>query len=165
MKKTYNITIETEKELNLKDKDFEYLIQRRLIRDWYGVEAKVTVEQTFNDEAVLKEGPHFTFLEFCTEMQVYNEQREILQQFSDKMPIYGVIVFKNESWPNRKENYSLQSRSYVVRSDNKYFLPTMIGNSLYGDNLDNTDKGVRLDWMLHDEDTHKAWIIDYCYFL
>lgn len=66
----------------------------------------------------------------------------------------AVIVFKPESFD---KEYSLESRSYGVNRDNKYFQEGMIGNSLYGFCLDETDQGVRLDWYFGE------WIIDYCY--
>jgi hypothetical protein len=66
-------------------------------------------------------------------------------------------VFKNESWPQRKEDYPLESRSYEFRSDEKYFLPEMGGNSIFATSLDGSDRNVRLDHYLH------MWKVDYCY--
>ena len=48
-------------------------------------------------------------------------------------------------------------RSYRVQSNEKYFLPQMLGNSLFADCLDGTEFGVRLDWYKAD------WEVDYCY--
>ena len=73
---------------------------------------------------------------------------------------YAVIVFKSESF---SKHYSLKERSYVVSRNNKWFNPCMIGRSLFGNCLDNKDKGVRLDWYMYDEE--KPWIIDYCYII
>ena len=72
-------------------------------------------------------------------------------------PIQAVIVFKSSSWPGK--DYSLESRSYAVSSENKYF-KDCIGNSLYGSALDGSDPGVRLDWYMNDS---KPWAVDYCY--
>lgn len=66
----------------------------------------------------------------------------------------AVIVFTPESF-NRE--YSVESRSYGINRDNKYFQSEMCGTSLYGFCLDGTDQGVRLDWYFGD------WKIDYCY--
>ena len=84
---------------------------------------------------------------------------ELFDKLENDENLNGVIVFKqNRSW---KEEYSLEGRSYVVSGDNKYFKPYMLGCSLFGTNLTGTDRGVRLDWyMINDEN---PWIVDYCY--
>lgn len=69
----------------------------------------------------------------------------------------AVIVFKPESF-NR--DYTEESRSYEVDSSEKFFNPSMIGSSLYGNCLDGKDNGVRLDVYMSEE---KGWIVDYCY--
>lgn len=66
----------------------------------------------------------------------------------------AVIVFSNDSW---SRDYSLDSRSYEISSDNKYFDANMGGNSLYGNALDGSDNFVRLDHYLG------TWTIEYCY--
>lgn len=67
---------------------------------------------------------------------------------------YYVIVFTEDSFKNK---YPLESRSYAFSTDNKWFMPYMIGKSLYGNCLDGKDGGVRLDWYFGE------WHIDYCY--
>lgn len=68
----------------------------------------------------------------------------------------AVIVFTEDSW---SRVYSLESRSYKVHCNAKYFDANMIGSSLFGDALDGTDDGVRLDkYMAYDN-----WKVDYCY--
>ena len=84
----------------------------------------------------------------------HNEENNITSQFADEHPLLGVIVFKSENWPN--QDFSLESRSYLFSSDNKFFISGMGGNSIFASNLDNTDH-IRLDWYLRD------WKIDYCY--
>ena len=69
----------------------------------------------------------------------------------------AVIVFKTESFENE---YSLDSRSYEINSDAKYFNPSKCGSSLFGTSLDRSDCNVRLDYCLQD-----GWLIDYCYIL
>lgn len=66
----------------------------------------------------------------------------------------AVIVFSQDSFTRP---YSQHQRSYAVKSDNKYFNPDMIGKSLYGNCLDGTDNGVRLDWYLG------TWKVEFCY--
>lgn len=87
----------------------------------------------------------------------HNSDHSITSQWSDPEPLRCVIVFKNESWPNREKDYSLESRSYEFRSDEKYFIPEMGGSSIFADSLDGSDKGVRLDHYLG------KWKVDYCY--
>lgn len=79
-------------------------------------------------------------------------------------PIKGVIVFREDNWPNNK--YSLESRSYIVSSDNKAFIASMGGYSIYGSSLDGSDKGVRLEQYMEDEYAGKGgWRVDYCYLI
>lgn len=95
-----------------------------------------------------------TFEEVCEKFYKYNEDR-VASQFSDEERLIAVVVFKADNWPEK--DYSEESRSYAFASDNKYFVPGMCGSSIYANNLDGTDRGVRLDWYLGE------WKIDYCY--
>jgi len=73
----------------------------------------------------------------------------------------AVVVFTPESF---SREFSEESRSYKISSDAKYFDGSKIGNSLFGECLDGTDSGVRLDWymrLLPEEG--KRWEVDYCY--
>ena len=90
----------------------------------------------------------------------FNEQNNIRTKGTGKA-IKGVIVFKSENWPT--ENYSLESRSYEVSSDNKAFISGMGGYSIYGSSLDGTDNGVRLEQCIEYE--WGDWKVDYCYLL
>ena len=67
---------------------------------------------------------------------------------------YYVVVFTEDSFQHK---YSLESRSYAFNTDNKWFKPYALGNSLFSTCLDKHDRGVRLDWYFGD------WKIDYCY--
>jgi hypothetical protein len=87
----------------------------------------------------------------------HNADHNIRQQYQDNAPLICVVVFKNDSWPTRNEDYSLESRSYEFRSDEKYFLPSMGGCSLFANSLDGTDRNVRLERYLF------QWKVDYCY--
>lgn len=68
--------------------------------------------------------------------------------------ISAVIVYKQS---NFTKEYSEQSRSYrVTNFGGKAFFNGMMGGSIYGDCLDGSEQGVRLDAY--------QWDIDYCYF-
>ncbi len=66
----------------------------------------------------------------------------------------AVIVFTKDSF---REEFSEESRSYMVTSTQKYFQDGMISNSLFASCLDGTDDGVRLDWYMPE------WKVEYCY--
>lgn len=86
----------------------------------------------------------------------FDELNEILKNDHSKN---GVIVFKqNANWT---EEYSEEERSYIVSGSCKYFNPAMLGSSIFGTNLTNTDRGVRLDWYMHQDEY--PWEVDYCY--
>lgn len=75
----------------------------------------------------------------------------------------AVIVYKPESFD---KEYSLESRSYEISIENRYFEKGKLGTSLFGDCLDGQDSGVRLDWYmkaLPSDNIGKRWIVDYCY--
>ena len=73
----------------------------------------------------------------------------------------GFIVFTEDSF---KRQYSLKSRTYEVSSGCKAFVPNMCGYSIFGDSLDGTDRGVRLDRYMRDEHGGAdGWKVDYCY--
>lgn len=90
----------------------------------------------------------------------FEELCDYLENNHDKK---GVVVIKQH--PKWRKEYPLESRSYIVHGDNKYFNPRMCGTSLFGYSLDGTDMGVRLDWYLKDPDKNERWEIDYCYLL
>ena len=54
----------------------------------------------------------------------------------------GFIVFSPASFD---KEYSLESRTYAVSSDNKAFQPNMGGYSIYASSLDGSDPCVRLE--------------------
>lgn len=73
-------------------------------------------------------------------------------QFGDKEPLIALVRFSNGSWPGKE--YSAESRTYVFRSDNKKYVPGMLGASVFADSLDGSDTGVRLDRYL------PSWIVE-----
>lgn len=99
-----------------------------------------------------------TYRELYELIRKHNEENDIEAQYQDKNPLVCVIVFKNESWPNRKQDYSLEGRSYKFRSDEKFFLPKMGGNSIFAETLDGSDS-CKLNHYLGE------WLIDYCYIM
>ena len=75
-------------------------------------------------------------------------------------PLTAHIIFREDNWETK---YSLESRTYVVRSDNKAFMPNMGGYSIYGSCLDGTDIGVRLESHMADERGGKnGWKVEDC---
>ena len=73
-------------------------------------------------------------------------------QDMDSPKLFGVIVYRSENWDKA---YSETARSYRVSNANRCFQDGKISNALFGDCLDGTDIGVRLDWY--------NWAVDYCY--
>lgn len=61
--------------------------------------------------------------------------------------------------------YSLEARSYEFTNDNKAFLPSNAGYSVFASSLDRSDNGVRLEWYLADEGNKNGWKVEYCYIL
>lgn len=71
------------------------------------------------------------------------------------------IVFAADSFT---EPYSLESRTYVVSSNNKAFQPCMGGYSIFASSLDGSDRGVRLEqYMAAERGGKDGWKVDYCY--
>lgn len=94
-----------------------------------------------------------TYSEFCNRMWEHDKDHSNNEDYRDS--IYGVIVYKASNWPDH--NFTEKERSYRVSSCNRCFQDGKIANSMFGDCLDDTDLGVRLDWY--------NWEVDYCYML
>lgn len=101
-----------------------------------------------------------TWSELVKAIDAHNNDYCINRQYEDEKPLSCVVVIKNSSFA---KEYPLESRSYRFRSDNKFFLPMMMGRSIFADALDGTDDGVRLDWYLFGDDKDSCWEIEYCY--
>lgn len=70
------------------------------------------------------------------------------------------IVFTADSFA---EPYPLESRTYVVSSNNKAFQPCMGGYSIFASSLDGSDRGVRLEqYMAAERGGKDGWKVDYC---
>lgn len=75
----------------------------------------------------------------------------------------GYIVFSPASFT---QEYSAESRTYVVSSDNKAFQPNMGGYSIYASSLDGTDPCVRLEaYMASERGGKDGWQIERCYMM
>lgn len=92
-----------------------------------------------------------SYSEFCEIMREHG--RDHANNCDPDDAITGVIVYKQSNFKAR--TYSTESRSYRVSSCNRRFQDGKLANSLYGDCLDGTDVGVRLDWC--------GWDVEYCY--
>ena len=78
-----------------------------------------------------------------------------------KETAHVVVVFTQDSF---EKEYSEESRSYIVSSDNKAFLDGMGGYSIYSSSLDGSDVGVRLEAYMAEEHGGKdGWKVEYCY--
>ena len=113
-----------------------------------------------NDIKKTKDLHHLTFGELCDIFHKHNQENNITRQWEDKKAIRAVIVFKSSNWPDKE--YTLEQRSYLIRSDEKYFIPEMGGNSIFSNCLDGIDQGVRLDWYMFNNHPHN-WAVEYCY--
>lgn len=75
----------------------------------------------------------------------------------------GYIVFSQASFT---QPYSVESRTYVVSSNNKAYLSQMSGYSIYASSLDGTDRCVRLErYMASEKGGPTGWQIERCYMM
>ena len=73
----------------------------------------------------------------------------------------GYITFTEDSFDKK---YPLESRTYIVSSDNKAFRSGMGGYSIFGGSLDGTDPHVRLErYMAAERGGEDGWKIERCY--
>ena len=98
-----------------------------------------------------------TWNEVCKLMKQHNKQNNITSKGEDKSPLRAVVVFPEDTF---SKPFTETERSYRFSSDNKGFLPNMNSSSIFGDCLDGTDKGIRLD-----EYIYYSWKVDYCYLI
>jgi len=75
----------------------------------------------------------------------------------------GYIVFSPASF---EQEYSLESRTYEVSSDNKAYQPNMRGYSIFASSMDGSDCGVRLEQFMSSElGGADGWQIERCYMM
>lgn len=55
------------------------------------------------------------------------------------------IIYSKDNW---NKPFTETQRTYITNTDQKYFNVNACGSSLFGDCLDGTDLGVRLDWYM-----------------
>ena len=73
----------------------------------------------------------------------------------------GRIVFTADSFT---KEYSEDSRTYEVSSNNKAYIPGMGGYSIFASALDGSDPCVRLErYMAAEQGGKDGWKVDYCY--
>ncbi len=71
------------------------------------------------------------------------------------------VVFTADSF---QTEYSEESRTYIVPSNNKAFIEGMMGYSIFASCLDGTDKCVRIEgYMASERGGEDGWKVDYCY--
>lgn len=87
--------------------------------------------------------------------ELYNELEKANADGAEK---FGVVVFSKDNW---SVEYSLESRSYKVSSECRRFRAGAISNSVFGDALDGSDNGVRLDLYI----AEFGWKVEDCYML
>lgn len=96
----------------------------------------------------------------------YSELKRVFCDWNRDHPTQGLtahIIFTEDSFDNE---YSLLSRTYRITSDEKAFWPSMAGYSVFGDCLDGTDQGVRLDYYMQKERANvNGWKVEDCYIL
>lgn len=73
----------------------------------------------------------------------------------------GYIVFTQDSFD---KPYSEAERTYVISSNNKAFIKGVDGYSIYGSSLDGSDRNVRLEkYMYNEQGGTDGWRIEKCY--
>lgn len=96
----------------------------------------------------------------------YGELKRLFREHESSLSKHHLtahIIFTEGSF---EIPYSLESRTYIVSSNNKAFMPNMGGYSIFGSSLDGSDTAVRLDAYMADEHGGKdGWRVDYCVLL
>lgn len=87
--------------------------------------------------------------------EIISKFRQFNRNGGDSMPPLTAYIVYTQS--NFKTQYSEESRTYKIDSRSNLFHDGLISTSLFGDCLDGTEYGVRLDWY--------NWKREYCYML
>lgn len=105
----------------------------------------------------MNEKPQYVNMTY-QKMQAYFRAAERQHQH-----LTGFIVFSPASFT---KEYSLESRTYVVSSNNKAYQPNMGGYSIYASCLDGTDPCIRLErYMASERGGKESWQIERCYMM
>ena len=96
-----------------------------------------------------------------TEIPSYAELKRIFMEAeSVRKHLTAHITFTADSF---KKEYSEQSRTYVVSSDNKAYWSKHLGLSIFGSCLDGTDQRVNLDkYMAEEHGGADGWKVEKC---
>ena len=101
--------------------------------------------------------PHKVNMTYSTMRKYFRAAERTLQHLT------GYIVISPASF---EQEYSLESRTYVVSSDNKAFQTNKGGYSIFASSLDGSDPCVRLEQYLAAEYGGKdGWQIERCYMM
>lgn len=94
----------------------------------------------------------------------YQKMREYFRAAErNRHHLTGYIVFSPASFARE---YSLESRTYVVSSDNKTFWSKVGSRSIFASALDGSDPHVRLDcFMAAEQGGPDGWQIERCYMM
>lgn len=93
--------------------------------------------------------------------EMKNFFRAVESESNKQIHVDGYIVFTEDSFD---QQYSFESRTYCVSSDNKAFQPNMGGYSIYGSSVDGSDPCVRLErYMAAEHGGKNGWKIERCY--
>lgn len=101
-----------------------------------------------------------TWQEATDYLRQFNREHKVETKGVSDEKAHIVVVITEDSFTQK---YPLESRSYVVSSDNKAFISGMGGYSIYAGSIDGTDPCVRLERYLEEEGNSGGWKVDYCY--
>lgn len=134
-------------------------------------EAIALVERQRRDGDIVLTADDYTGVDFAVKETPYVVEMtygEMKQHFRDMERTYrhhteGYIVFSADSF---RIPYDETARTYAVNSDCKAFQPNMGGYSIFGDCMDGSEHGVRLDLYMAEERGGKdGWQIERCYMM
>lgn len=95
----------------------------------------------------------------------YHELKKLFCDHESGKPkthLTAYITFSSFN-PTETRNFTWESRTYIVSSDNKAFRPSMGGYSIFGSCLDGTDRGIRLENYIAEERGGKdGWGVEDC---
>lgn len=126
-------------------------------------EAKQIVSDSWDKGEYVLDYSNFSEVDFdATDPMIdltYKEMSDVFRHINEtgKKHVCGYIVFSQSSF---EKDYSEQSRTYVVSSDNKAYIPGAGGYSIFGSCLDGTDQCIRLEGYMRGDN---RWKIDRCY--
>lgn len=133
-------------------------------------EALALVEQQRRDGDIVLSADDYTGVDFTVQETPYAVEMsyaEMKKRFRDmersRQHTEGYIVFSADSF---NSPYSETARTYSVSSDAKAFQPNMGGYSIFGDCMDGSEYGVRLDqYMAAERGGKDGWKVERCYMM